>query len=138
MRSLVAFALVSSFAAPVLAQSDRGAMPFSEVAAHVDGEVLVVVALGSAADAEGPIAARRLSARTAARERALVLLHTFVDDALATVAVSPSETRDVHAAVDAGADLRRVRSLVDGSALYEVVVPLATLRAAVSHEGLPW
>lgn len=136
--ALAAFALAILSAAPLGAQDTRERMPFSEVAAHVDGERVVVVALGSAADAAGPIAARRLSARTAARARALSLLHRFVDDALATVGASPSALRDVHAAVDASADLRRVRSLVDGSALVEVVLPVAALRDVVAHEGLPW
>jgi hypothetical protein len=134
----LALGLASSLALVAQAQTEREVMPFAEVAAHVEGDVLVVVALGSASDAEGPIAARRLSARTAARERAIALLHTFVDDALATVGATPVETRNAHAAVDAGADLRRVRSLVDGSALYEVALPLAGLRAAIDREGLPW
>ncbi len=125
-------------AAPLAAQDARAPMPFSEVAAHVEGERVVVVALGSAADSLGPIAARRLSARTAARARAMRLLHRFVDDALATVDVSPAELRDVHAAVDASADLRRTRSLVDGSALVELALPISVLRGVVERAGLPW
>lgn len=134
----IALALAATTGAQAQSAESRAPMPFTEVGPRIEGDVVVVVALGSAADASGPLSARRLSARTAARARALALLHRFVDDALSTVRVSPAELRDAHAAIEGGLDLRRVRSLVDGSVLYEITVPLAPLRAAVEREGLPW
>lgn len=131
-------ALLTALGAPAFAARAQTPMPFVERAPSVEGPLLITVALGVATDAHGPLAARRLAARTAARARALAALHRFVDDALASVPASPRALGELHAALDARADVRRVRSLVDGSALVELAVPRAALREALDAEGLPW
>lgn len=70
--------------------------------------------------------------------RALAMLHAWLDAALRTATLSPRLVRDLHDAIDARADLRRVRSRSDGSAVVELTVPVAALRDVGCASGLPW
>jgi hypothetical protein len=102
-----------------------------------DGAVRVA-AVGQPDERIGRFAARRASARTDGRRRALRALHGWADDALARVRATPREAQRVHAALEAAARVDGVRPLVDAGAVVVLAVDPAALRAACDREGLPW
>ena len=114
--------------------------PWSDVAPRVDaaGARVVCAAVGAADPRYGSLDARRLAARHAGRERALRAVHAWADEALATVRADPRVASAVHGAIDARAEITRVRPRADASVVVEIAVPLAPLRAAAAMPGLPW
>lgn len=113
-------------------------VPWADRAPRVEGEVATAVALGLPDERLGAFYARRDSARTAGRARALSALHAWVDDALAAARVGPREAQAAHAAIDSEARVDAVRPLVDGAAVVVVSVPVRALRDACTRGGLPW
>lgn len=113
-------------------------VPWTDVAPARHGDVLSAAAVGTPDERVGRYDARRASARTRGRQRAITAIHRWVDDALARVLAPPLEAAAVHAAIDRGARVARVRPLVDASAVVVVEVPVAALRGACAREGLPW
>jgi hypothetical protein len=112
-------------------------LPLGDAAVRVEGDVVVAVALGPVPD-DTTLAPGRLSARALGRQRALAMLHAWLDAAVRSAALSPRRVRDLHDAIDARADLRRVRSRSDGSAVVELTVPVSALRDVACAGGLPW
>lgn len=113
-------------------------MPWSEAPPEVRGEEIVAVAIGEADARFGRLSARRAASRRAAEARARAAIHRWADDALAAIAASPRTAARVHRAIDAGARARGIRPLADGSAVVEVVLPVAALREVAAARGLPW
>ena len=120
-----------------IAASAQAPLPFGDAPVRLEAEHVVATALGPLPDGV-PIAPGRLSARSLGRRRALAMLHAWLDAALRGTSATPLRARDLHDALDRHADLRRVRSRSDGSAVVELVVPLAALRGLGCEEGLPW
>jgi hypothetical protein len=120
-----------------LAASAQAPLPFGDAPVRLEAEHVVATALGPLPDAV-PIAPGRLSARSVGRRRAIAMLHAWLDGVLRASAATPLRVRDLHDAIDRHADLRRVRSRSDGSAVVELVVPLSALRALGCDGGLPW
>ncbi len=114
------------------------ALPMGDAPVRVEGELVLATALGLVPDGDASLAARRLSARAIARERAIAMLHVWLDGLVGGGALSPRLIRDLHAAIDAHLDLRRIRSRVDGSAVIELAVPTAALSAVHCAADLPW
>jgi uncharacterized protein (DUF2236 family) len=138
---VVAALFGASFEPSAIAQERLPApftVPFADRAPRVEGEVAVAVAVGLPDERVGAFYARRDSARTAGRARALGALHAWVDDALASARVGPREAQAAHAAVDREARVDGVRPLVDGAAAVVVSVPVRALRDACPRGGLPW
>lgn len=142
MAALVAAALLGAILAPAaLAQDPLPApftVPWTDRAPRVEGELAVAVAVGLPDERVGAFYARRDSARTAGRARALTALHAWVDDALASARVGPRQAQAAHAAIDSEARVDGVRPLVDGAAVVLVSVPVRALRDACPRGGLPW
>lgn len=130
--AVVLAALVASSA------SAQSALPMGDAPVRVESALVIATAIGLVPDGEASLAARRLSARSAARERATAMLHTWLDGVVRAGSLSPRVVRDLHAAIDAHLDLRRIRSRADGSAVVEVVVPVADLAAVHCAPALPW
>jgi len=120
-----------------LAASAQAPLPFGDAPVRLEAEHVVATALGPLPDGV-PIAPGRLAARSVGRRRALAMLHAWLDAALRRTAATPLRVRDLHDVLDRHADLRRVRSRSDGSAVVELVVPLAALRELGCEDGLPW
>lgn len=112
-------------------------LPLGDAPVRVEGELVIATALGPLPD-DTTLAPARLSARARGRERALAMLHGWLDAAVRSSTLTPRRVRDLHDAIDAHADLRRVRSRADGSAVVELVVPLSALREVGCASGLPW
>ncbi len=113
-------------------------VPWVDVPAARDGAVIRSAAVGVADARIGRFSARRASARTEARRRALEALHAWADDALAAARADPREATAVHAAIERDAAVAGVRPLVDGGAVVVVEVGVEGLRRACALEGLPW
>lgn len=113
-------------------------LPWGDAPVRVDAERIVIARLGLPSSRVDSWSARRLSARRQAEERALMALHTWVDEQLAAALASPSVATAAHRAVDASMQIQRVRPLVDGSAVVLAVVPRAALRSAADVQGVPW
>lgn len=135
MLRALALALLVTLSVPALAQAP---LPMGDAPVHVEGELVLATALGLVPDGDASLAARRLSARAIARERATSMLHVWLDGLIGDGGLSPRLVRDLHAAIDASIDLRRIRSRVDGSAVVELAVPKRALAAVHCSAGLPW
>ncbi|HJL16157.1 MAG TPA: hypothetical protein RMH99_10895 [Sandaracinaceae bacterium LLY-WYZ-13_1] len=114
------------------------ALPWTDRPPRVDDGTVRAAAVGMPDERIGRFAARRASARTDGRERAMAALHAWADDALARVRATPREAQRVHAALERAAAVEAVRPLVDAGAVVVVRVPTSALRAACDREGLPW
>ena len=138
--SIAATALSFLLAAPALAQDlpPSFALPWTDEAPRVDGANVIAAAVGMPDERIGRFSARRASARTAGRARALEALHAWADDALARVRATPRQATRVHAAIDEHARVDGARPLVDAGAVVVVAVPRARLREACARGGLPW
>ena len=112
--------------------------PFADVAPHIVEGVVRAAALGAPDPRIGRFDARRATAQSRARARALEALHRWADDALASVHATAREAAAVHAAIDARAEVVAVRPLVDAGAVVRVELQLRALRDACGREGLPW
>lgn len=130
-----AFALASALVSTL---ASAQALPMGDAPVRIEGGAVIATALGLAPDGGGSLAARRLSARSAGRERATAMLHHYLDEVLGRAAISPRLVRDLHDAIDANAALRRIRSRADGSAVIELAVPTASLAAITCGDALPW
>jgi hypothetical protein len=130
--------LLSGLLAMTASAQDPFAVPFSERAPAVQGDVLTTAALGLADDRFRLMSARRDGARDAARVRGIAALHRFADDALARARVAPACAARAHGAIDAYVHVDGTRSLVDGSAIVVVSVGVDRLSTACAAEGLPW
>lgn len=113
-------------------------VPLGDAPVRIEDGRVIATALGLVSEGESSLAARRLSARSLARVRATAMLHAYLDAALGRASISPRLVRDLHAAVDAHLDLRRIRSRADGSAVVELAVPTAVLAEVACAPGLPW
>ena len=131
-------------AAAVVAITPRGlaaqprALGWTEAPASIDGDAVVVVAIGAAHDSDGPLAAARLASRRRGHARGVAMIQRWADDALAAMSAGPREAQSVHDAIDRAAVIARVRARADGSAIVEVRCPLSALRDAFDHARLPW
>lgn len=114
------------------------ALGWTEAPASIDGDAVVVVAIGAAHDSDGPLAAARLASRRRGHARGVAMIQRWADDALAAMSAGPREAQSVHDAIDRAAVTARVRARADGSAIVEVTCPLSALRDAFDHAGLPW
>jgi len=132
-----ALALTIAFAAP-LALRAQAPLPMGDAPVHLEGELVLATALGLVPDGDASLAARRLSARAIARERAISMLHVWLDGLIGGGGLSPRLVRDLHAVIDASIDLRRIRSRADGSAVIELAVPKSALAAVHCAASLPW
>ena len=114
-------------------------LPYADTELRVDGGTLTVARSATPAERIGRLAARRLSARRRAEQRAREALHRWVDDALAQVRAWPVVATAVHGVV-AGAGVQvQARPLVDGSAVAVLRLELTKLRAVTGElRGLPW
>ena len=132
---VVAFSVVfgTCASAPLSAQ-----VPLGDAPVRVEEGRVIATAIGLVPEGENSLAARRLSARSLARLRATAMLHAYLDAALGRASISPRLVRDLHAAVDAHLDLRRIRSRADGSAVIELAVPTSVLAEVACAPGLPW
>ncbi len=127
--AVVALALLASAA-------EAQPVPFGDAPVRLRGDVLVVSRLGSPdARAEG-LPAMRASARRRGRARASSALHAYVDRKLAEALATPALTSRVHAALSAGTRVEATRSLVDGSVVVRVALPLVPLRALFREAGV--
>jgi hypothetical protein len=136
LRALL-LALTIALASPWIARA-QSPVPMGDGPVRVEGELVLATALGLIPDGDASLSARRLSARAVARERAISMLHVWLDGLVGGGGLSPRLVRDLHAAIDASIDLRRIRSRVDGSAVIELAVPTRALAAVHCAAGLPW
>lgn len=120
-----------------LALHAQDALPFGDAPVRIEDGLVIATALGPIPD-DTTLSPGRLSARAAGRARAIAMLHAWLDAALRTSTLGPRLVRDLHDAIDARADLRRVRSRSDGSAVVELTVPVAALREVGCARDLPW
>lgn len=139
---MIRAALVLVLLASTAPATGHAQVPMGDVPVRVEGDLVIATALGLVPDGDASLAARRLSARSTARERATAMLHAWLDGVVRAGSLSPRVVRDLHAAIDAHLDMRRIRSRADGSAVIELVVPVAELRAvhcpASGAAALPW
>lgn len=138
MRALAATFGLSLLPAIALAQPRPFELPWSDEAPRVVGEVVKAAAVAGPDERIGRFAPRRASARSAARARALAMLHAWVDEALAPLRADPRRAQAAHDAVEESARVEGVRALSDGGAVVVVAVPLEALRDACPVEGAPW
>lgn len=131
--------------APAAVAPERGSslpaaftVPWADAAPRLHARELRAAAVGLPDERVGRFDARRASARTRGRERALRMLHEYVDDALAAVNAPPREARAVHDAVSREARVVGARPLVDAGAVVVVAVPRAALSAACARGDVPW
>jgi hypothetical protein len=128
-------------AAPAAAQDEVPPafdLPWTDTAPALRAGVVRAAAVGLPDERIGRFDARRASARTDGRRRALRALHAWADDALARVRATPREAQRVHAALDRAARVEGVRPLVDAGAVVVLAVDASALRGACGREGLPW
>ena len=137
---IVGLSLLGALTHPSVAGAQPAPMrvPWTDVAPARDGEVVRAAAVGIPDARIGRFAARRDSARTAARRRAIEAVHAWADDALAQVRAHPRQAAAVHQAIDRDARVSGARPLVDGGAVVVVEISVAALRGACGTGGLPW
>jgi hypothetical protein len=79
-----------------------------------------------------------MDARRKAKERALSLLHRYVDSLLARERAVPWRAAQVHGQIDEHVRILSTRALVDGSAIVLAELDPASFSSGASLREAPW